>query len=292
VQPHFSPEARRIVFTRGKDPDQPEGIWVCDTDGGNLRRLVAATGERERVASPVWVSESRIYYAHHPGSDPSAPMEIWRVDLSDPKPQRVFRFGDTLSERVGLVTDVSPDLKQLAVIAQQGPLWPDANVYITDLEGNAVKTIWSERPDDRREARALWSPKGDRIAWQHTFTPGNPPSGPTYYGVGQAWRTADGEWTARLQADEKATVVPLAWSPDGEVLLCAEIHEGLRRLPGASLFLMDHRFERIRETFRLPACPWVPKQRDYGRLADWATIPHDAPLPPKLPPLPAKPPRP
>lgn len=142
-------------------------------------------------------------------------------EIDGTSPERVFRFEDALSEGGGVVTGVSPDGRQLALIAQKPGLWPTADVYITDLEGKPLHTLWSDLPDDHKDARALWSPDGKTIAWHHNFTAGSFAK-PMYFGVGIARLGPDGKWTCRLQPNDKTFVTPLAWAPNGRLLLCAD----------------------------------------------------------------------
>jgi len=280
VQPKFSPDGRRIAFVRGLVSSESTGVWVCNTDGSDCRRLATPRTSSERLASPVWVSNSRVYYACDPKADREPDMEVWQADLDGTEPERVFSFQDALGQGGGLVTDVSPDGRQLAVIAQTEGLWPTADVYVTDLTGKLLHTVWSDLPDDRKDARALWSPDGKSIAWHHNFTAGSLTL-PMHYGVGMARLGPDGQWTHRFQLNEKTFITPLAWAPHGRYLLCARIHNGpTTRIPGASLFLVDEQLQPVRVLFELEACYWQPPQRDFGRLADWAVLPADAALPP------------
>jgi len=84
-----------------------------------------------------------------------------------------------------------------------------------------VGPTWAQ---DCTDGRALWSPNGKQIAWHHNFAPASPDGGSViHYGVGMATLEQGGVWEARLQADQMSFVTPLAWSPDGKMLLCARI---------------------------------------------------------------------
>ena len=278
VQPSFSPDGRRIAFIRGESTTGPNGVWVCSTDGSGARQVVAATGASERFVSPVWLSTTRICYARDPVMDQQPDMEAWQVDLDGAGPQRMFRFQDALGQGAGVVTGVSPDGRQLAVVAQSEGLWPTADVYVTDLEGKLVQTIWEDDPDDRKDGRALWSPDGRRIAWHHSFTRGAFEK-TVCFGVGLARLDDQGRWIAQLQPGRETFITPLAFSPDGRYLLCARLKQTRRRVSGATLLLMDDQFHGTRELFEMEAFPWQPGQRDLGRLADWAEVPEDVKLP-------------
>ncbi|MBC8874339.1 MAG: serine/threonine-protein kinase [Planctomycetes bacterium] len=264
LQPQFSPNGRRIVFLRTRSPNAASELWLCDTDGSNARRLVAPKDASDRLLSPVWVSDSRIYFARGSKADRSANGAIWQVDVDAAEPRLVFRFHDALGQDGGLVTDTAPDGRHLLVVARQSDATTSADVYITDLDGSLVQALWEDPDDDHRDARAIWSPDGKRIAWQHDFERG--------CGVGLARLRSGGEWTTQLQPEVTVPIMPVAWTPDSQYLLCARVRQGSGKTPSATLFLMDQRFEAVRELFDVDV--WW--QQHSGRLADWAILPTEA----------------
>jgi len=263
-QPQFSPNGRRIVFLRTRSPNAASELWLCDTDGSNARRLVAPQDTSDRLLSPVWVSDSQVFFARGSKADRSVDGAIWQVDVDAPDPRLVFRFHDALGQDGGLVTDTSPDGHHLLLVARQSDAATTADVYITNLDGNLVQTVWEDPDDDHRDARAIWSPDGKRIAWQHDFERG--------CGVGLARLRSGGEWTAQLQPEVTVPIMPVAWTPDSQYLLCARVRQGSGKTPSATLFLMDQRFETVKELFDVDV--WW--QQHSGRLADWAILSTDA----------------
>ena len=178
------------------------------------------------------------------------------------------------------MTDVSPDHRQLVVIAQTRGVatTPNAttpNVYLTDLSGNLLNTLWTDLVADRKNVRALWSPDGRRIAWCHYFTTDSMGTA-IRYGVGLAQLDAADRWTTQLQKEEETLTTPLAWSPDGRYLLCGRIEPNDSTLVPATLLLMDDQLRPAGKLFELKATTWGSRSRDFGRLADWAVIPEDA----------------
>jgi len=275
IHPKFSPDGRQIAFIRGSEPGRPNALWVCNTNGENCRQIVAGEGKSERLFSPVWISKSRIYYVRDPVYNRAPDLEVWAVDLDRSEPERVFRFAEVFGEGSGVVTDVSPDRRQLAVIAATTARPAAADVWVCDLQGGSARKIWSDPKDDCQDGRALWSPDGRHLAWHHNFPPVEKPS-ERYYGVGLATFQADGTWTTRIQPDPKPQITPLAWSPHGEELLCARSDELRQRVSVVRFFLMNTEFVPKPVLFKLGASFWQPGQRDLGRLADWAVVPDDA----------------
>lgn len=274
IHPRFSSDGRQIVFIRGESLTAPCSVCVCNSDGSELRPLAAPHDKSERFASPVWISPSRICYLRDPKLDREPDMEVWQADLDGSPPRMIFRLHDAIGKGNGVITDASPDGKWLAFIAQTVGLSATADVYVTDIAGKTLQTVWVDTPGEWKDARALWSPDGTQIAWHHNFTRGGLAT-QIYHGVGIARRDASGKWTPRLPSATETLVTPLAWHPHGDALLCARMHESRQRMGGATLFLMDSQFRDIQTLFDLEASPWQPGHRDLGRIADWAILPAD-----------------
>jgi hypothetical protein len=245
--------------------------------------MVAARGDSERLMSPVWLSNERILYTRNPDVEEPSSIEVWQVSANDasatpgamPAPELVFRFSGNLGDQAGVVTDVAPDGNRLLLIAGRPGDWDSSDVLISDRKGNRIATVWEDERSQFRDSRALWSPDGRRIAWQHQWA-----MLPARAGVGWAELGDDGEWNARLQpASRVPLVMPIAWTPDGQELMCARIYgtppESLR----AAFFLVNADFEVTDRLFELPGGHSIAAQRHSGRLGDWALIPADVSLP-------------
>jgi len=275
VQPAFSPDGRRIAFLRTGPLGSGSAVWVCAADGTRARRLVAGESAAERLFSPVWLSDAQLVFVRDPKIDRQSDMELWQLDVDQGSTERVLSLADALPGRNAIVTDASPDGRQLLVAAQRGVFWATADVYLLDWPAGSIRPLWQDPAGEYKDARPLWSPTARAVAWHHNFTPGGLAK-VIHYGVALA-RQDDGKaWNVEFQPDRQAFVTPLAWSPDGDQLLCAR-----REASGAKtqLLLMDDRFRVTGELFSLDVPSWHPEDREFGNLADWAVVPADVPLP-------------
>jgi Tol biopolymer transport system component len=237
---------------------------------------VAAESADERIVSPVWLSDSQLAYVRDPKIDRQPDMELWQADADTGATERVLNLSDVLPGRGAMITDASPDGRQLLVAAQRGIFWATTDVFLLDWQQHTLRPLWQDPADDHKDARPRWSPSGGLIAWHHNFTAGSQAK-TIYYGAALARPGEDDRWTVEFQPDERTYVTPLAWSPDGERLLCAERDAGGAKRQ--QLVLMDTRFRVTEQLFVLEAPGWHLEDRDSGNMADWAIVPDDVPLP-------------
>jgi hypothetical protein len=269
IHPAFSPDGGQIAFVRGVDLDQSNSVWICCSDGSGTRELVTPTSPTERFFAPVWFSPSRIGYTRDPQIGRRPDMEFWSIDVAGNDRELVFRYQDLPTRGNGLVSDVSPDGRQLVLVALDGLLWTSADVYVTGLPGRELTPVWEDDPDDCQDARAIWSPDGTSIAWHHNFTRGVLAQ-EYYYGVGIARLGTQGAWETQLQDRHDEFVTPLAWAPHGDQLLCARLDPETDRV---TLLLVDEQLRAVRDLFELTVQGWQPGERHFARLADWAILP-------------------
>jgi len=284
TEPAFSPDGRRMAFVRSPPGiSRQSDLWVCDAGGDNVRPIVVAGSESERLMSPVWLADNRLLYTRGATSAETSGTEVWQVRVSRdststaemPTPELLFRFGEDAGNAAGLVTDVAPGGDQLLAVVGRPGEWTSSDVWVTDLDGARLATVWEDEEGEYRDGRALWSPDGERIAWQRHFA-----TRPVRIGVGLAAANADGHWRARLQpAGRVPVIMPVAWAPDGADLLCARIYGTPPDALRVALIRTGSNFELIDRMFELPGGRNLVAQRHGGRLGDWALIPPDVVLP-------------
>jgi serine/threonine protein kinase len=284
TEPVFSPSGRRIAFVRVVPKKERSSICIYELATERLLQVVSATGEGERFVSPVWLSETRLGYTRDPRRDATPDIEFWRVDVPLPSsrevskppplaPRLVFRIADVLDDGAGVVTAASPDGEQLLLVAQRVGERGSADVFVVEKTGNRIATIWEDEQEEHMDARAVWSPLGGRIAWQHNFIDPEP-ARIARIGVGIAlWR--DGRWESRLDSPRDEVLLPIAFAPDDQALLCMRVRGERGQLPILRLVLVSEEFEQIRTMFEIPGSRAMLTQRHVGRLGDWARVPSD-----------------
>jgi hypothetical protein len=234
--------------------------------------------------SPVWLSNDRMLYTRNTSLESAGDIEVRQVDVGDgsaapgtpPTDKLMFRFGGESSPQAGFASDVDPNGKRLLVIAGRPGDVSSSDLLITDLQGGLIAPVWQDEQNEKRDSRGLWSPDGERIAWQHQED-----ILPMRVRIGLAVADDDNKWNARLQPEGRVPVVmPVAWTPDGRHLLCVRLFGTPPDSLRAAFFTIDMDFAVTDRLFEMPGGRSIAAQRHSGRLGDWALIPPDVSLPP------------
>jgi TolB protein len=250
--PLFSPDGRRIVFTRSRRYDRSGNpvseVWVMNADGSGQRRLAAsgyapawspdsrriayvAATYRNRGAAPIAIKQLGGHVVAIPGRNGNP---YWSPDGTLIAFSRVVGDG----ARTDLAVVGSDGRRPRTIRRRAAALgWsPGGDIAFTGKYGSGVGLISA----DGRHARRLlpttpyafvWSPDGRRLAFVDgkglhvaSATGGNPrtlpPKNPTSVGL-QAW-SPDSRWI----------VVDLAFAPNGttDLFLVAADGSSSRRL--------------------------------------------------------------
>jgi Tol biopolymer transport system component/GNAT superfamily N-acetyltransferase len=221
--PVWSPDGKRIAYTRTQGPNDPAtgdvDIWVANVDGSGARPL--ATGPTwqwfprwspdgawleytdEAVGGP-WLSSGPT--GPDTGQGPQGPVfpganaaslpeaELWRlpIDGSGPPRRITNAAGD---DRSGTW---SPDGRRLAFDSTRDG---NTELYLIDADGTNTVRLTN---DPSSEWAASWSPDGSKIAYTSDAS-----------GIAQVWvMAADGSGATQLTFDPDGNLWP-SWSPDG-----------------------------------------------------------------------------
>ncbi len=145
AHPRWSPDGRRLLFHRYRNPDLFE-IFVVDVDGRGLRRL----GEG---FEPTWSPDGRrISFAWR--ASPSANFDIYvaRADGTARRRLTNNRISDAHP-------DWSPDGRRIVFVRQ---LPGNYELYVMRADGTGVRRMTSTT---ELEASPVWSPDGTHIAF-------------------------------------------------------------------------------------------------------------------------------
>jgi Tol biopolymer transport system component len=134
--PLFSPDGRRIAFSRAVDEYSPQRLWLMNADGGGQRKLA------EDASNTAWSPDSRRLAYVHSGRGGTEPLLIADVDSSRRITVRGSNFGPTWS----------PDGTQLA-------FWHNDDLAVVGSDGRGLRTIRRNVPSSG--ARLTWLPSDE-----------------------------------------------------------------------------------------------------------------------------------
>jgi len=183
--PEWSPDGRRIVFTRG-DVMTNFDIYVCDESGGDEIRL---TDHKARDERPAWSPDGNTlaFVSQREGD-----VSIWLMD-ADGSNQRKLALGrePAFSSDGGKIAFVSSDYDD------------NDEIYLVDADGGNRTRLTDQKKFDWFPA---WSPGGDRILYNSE----------QYGGQELMMMTASGTKKTRLTTAEKTYEEEPVFSPDGK----------------------------------------------------------------------------
>jgi hypothetical protein len=157
----WSPDSRRIVYTRMETPTSQGEIWVANTDGSEARMIAAGAAP---VAWPDWSPDGqRIAYTglsttgkstlHVVGADGSGDTEITHgpqerfPDWSPDGKRIVYAEGDAQYRRLAIVNSDGTNTHDLTCCGTE-PVWsPDGKLIAFGSYRSGNSEIWLIRPD-------------------------------------------------------------------------------------------------------------------------------------------------
>lgn len=232
-RPAFSPDGNRIAFEKWYSGNNPD-IWVMDQKGNSVTQL---TTDPAVETVPSWTPDgSRIVFRTNREGHPA----LWSIQTNTRKETSLMPLeGDTDFPRL------SPDGKQFAFNSKKGGT--TTNVWIAPLEGGQPQPLTF---DKESLGFPCWSPDGKTLALQmkrgedtHIVT--IPATGGTPTQItkshGQSW--------------------PYSWSPDGDKIAFAGLHNGFWNIWVVSVATKEQKqitnYAKLNLYVRYPA--WSPK---------------------------------
>ena len=265
--PMWSPDGRRIAFTRKEDIGDymtysDDDIFVMDADGDNVKQL---TAEREgrHADRPTW-SPDGVQIAYVDGGSvasgqPSRPGNL-RMMNSDGTEMRELTRGEADTDPAW-----SPDGNSIAYghcFNIDSPTLCTLDLFVLDLATGRQRQL--TRTPGFYEAGPSWSPDGSQIAFTRWVAPAFISGSASVHLIN---RDGSGERLILKHPEFLGGLHSLSWSPDGETI--AFVTSPNRACTSISLVTVRSGVvrsltscERERESTRSPA--WQPirdKQR-------------------------------
>jgi prepilin-type processing-associated H-X9-DG protein len=220
-RPSLSPDGRQIAFLAHPDGG-PQGLWVVNVDGSDLRLVAEIPAGPNGAGAPAWSPDARtIVIVTYEG----------------------LRLVDVRSGSLSILT--SNDHGNLACYDMQ-PSWsPDGGsiAFAVECDGGALG-IWTVRPDGTGSTKILgvgdrfdaaeypeWAPDGSRLLFLGVVAAPDHAGGYTY---SLYTMMPDGSGITPLTDPNTFVLDQASWSPDGSTVVFADGHvDRLYTIPAA-----------------------------------------------------------
>lgn len=228
-----SPGGRRLCYVRHDGTN--DWLLTSDLDGTGEKRLATAQSHG------VWVDdETIIYHAEDL-------RNVWSINTKTGQRRKLFNWSAVRPNGFAGHLALSPGRTRVLANPQNGAWSPSQDLFICDLHGKHVVTVWEDPGEDIEDNRALWLP-GDRFVWCRYAKPG-----PDLREMAIVTCRL-GETNYRALTDWEGLKWPLAASPDGsQVVFLKEIAP---RGGGMEIWIMNTDGKEARrftdKTFSLP----------------------------------------
>jgi len=202
VEPAWSPDGRKVVFTSDRDGNAE--IYVMNADGTTPVRLTYdATGDH----TPTWSRDGRIAFV----SERNGNTEIYVMNADGTSPVNLTNHPAGDGDPAW-----SPDGEKIAFVSDRDG---NAGIYVMNADGSGVTRLAGAATSDELGGQPVhegvagpaWSPDGATIAFSRVVW--NPEMGPTPVIF---LMTADGSEVRQLTAAEYHS--DPAWYPDGRTI--------------------------------------------------------------------------
>ena len=193
-----SPNGRQLCYMRNEGTNSY--LWTSRLDGTREQR-VTSTQSLGR-----WIDDDTIlYHAEELRS-------VCAIHVRTGARRKCFDWSRVTPNGFAGHLGLSPDRSRLLSNPQNGAYSPTQDLFVCDLAGGNVRTVWEDPTNDTEDSNALWL-AGDRFVWRRGRQPGHDQRGMAI----ATCRLGDTNYQALT--DWEGLKWPVAASPDGQRLL-------------------------------------------------------------------------
>jgi len=217
--PAWSPDGRRIAFTRHEDVGEyttfsEADVFVMDLDGEHQRQLTAEVAAQS-AWHPAWSPDGeRIAFLRNTAVASSVTTRFGDLFVAPVDGGTARRL---TSDGLAIAPDWSPDGRLIALaIAERSdgvPTTVDTDIYVVDSTSGELHRL--TRTPNTFESAPAWSPDGSRIAFAR-WTPQTQFDGKGAISVMD--RDGGGERLLLSHRHFSSGPYSLSWSPDGRTI--------------------------------------------------------------------------
>lgn len=139
---NWSPDGRKIIYTRTREGDQSHrtDVWIADADGQNARQM---THEQYQVLYPIWSPDGRWIVFSGSMKEGNAQVRLWLIEVSSGEVRGLGNESIEISTQGDSVQFMGQDSSRIAaVIAHRGV---HAVVELSLPDGELKRLVEGER---------------------------------------------------------------------------------------------------------------------------------------------------
>ena len=182
--PSFSPDGKKIAYTSsGAQDSNPQGdfeVYVMNASDGSVNKNLTNNGgvsDGNPVFSPA---EQKIAYQSSGGqySNPEGDDEVYLMNALDGTSQRnLTNNGSGVSDVLPVFSQDGQRIAYQSSGAQDSNLEGDAEIYVTNASDGSAKKNLSKNGGQAHEDSPVFSPDGQKIAYESHGTQTSNPEG-------------------------------------------------------------------------------------------------------------------